>query len=70
MALRDLQIRALRPADKIYQCPDERGLYLEVHPNGSKLASAIQRSMSDSYQPVQCLLILVWDGKVPSAILR
>lgn len=37
MALKDLQIRALRPADKIYQCPDDRGLYLEVHPNGSKL---------------------------------
>lgn len=37
MPLRDLQIRSLRPADKIYQCVDERGLYLEVHPNGSML---------------------------------
>lgn len=37
MALKELQIRALRPADKIYQCTDDRGLYLEVHPNGSKL---------------------------------
>lgn len=37
MALKELQIRGLRPADKIYQCTDERGLYLEVHPNGSKL---------------------------------
>lgn len=37
MALRELQIRNLRPADKIYQCTDDRGLYLEVHPNGSKL---------------------------------
>ncbi|MFA7585196.1 MAG: tyrosine-type recombinase/integrase [Novosphingobium sp.] len=37
MALRELQIRNLRPADKIYQCGDDRGLYLEIHPNGSKL---------------------------------
>ena len=37
MSLRELQIRNLRPADKIYQCTDDRGLYLEVHPNGSKL---------------------------------
>lgn len=37
MALKEFQIRGLRPADKIYQCTDERGLYLEVHPNGSKL---------------------------------
>lgn len=37
MALKDLQIRKLRPADKIYQCTDDRGLYLEVHPSGSKL---------------------------------
>lgn len=37
MALKELQIRGLRPTDKIYQCTDDRGLYLEVHPNGSKL---------------------------------
>ncbi len=37
MALKELQIRSLRLADKIYQCTDDRGLYLEVHPNGSKL---------------------------------
>lgn len=37
MALAELQIRKLRPADKIYQCTDDRGLYLEVHPSGSKL---------------------------------
>ncbi|WP_213981052.1 integrase arm-type DNA-binding domain-containing protein [Sphingomonas sp. dw_22] len=37
MALKELQIRSLRPTDKIYQCTDDRGLYLEVHPNGSKL---------------------------------
>lgn len=37
MALRDVAIRGLRPRDKIYRCTDERGLYLEVHPSGSKL---------------------------------
>ena len=37
MALKELQIRNIRPADKVTQCTDERGLYLEVHPNGSKL---------------------------------
>ncbi len=37
MALKELQIRNLRPRDAIYQCTDERGLYLEVHPSGSKL---------------------------------
>ena len=37
MALKELQIRNIRPADRVTQCTDERGLYLEVHPNGSKL---------------------------------
>lgn len=37
MALKELQIRNLRPADKTYQCTDDRGLYLEINPNGSKL---------------------------------
>ena len=37
MALKELQIRNIRPADKVTQCTDDRGLYLEVHPNGSKL---------------------------------
>ncbi|MCC2602369.1 tyrosine-type recombinase/integrase [Sphingopyxis yananensis] len=37
MALRDLEIRALVGRDRIYKKADERGLYLEVHPNGSKL---------------------------------
>lgn len=37
MALKELQIRHARPADKVTQITDERGLYLEVHPNGSKL---------------------------------
>lgn len=37
MALTDLQIRKVCPTDKVTQYTDERGLYLEVHPNGSKL---------------------------------
>jgi hypothetical protein len=37
MALKDLEIRALQPRDRIYKKADERGLYIEVHPNGSKL---------------------------------
>lgn len=37
MALKELQIRNIHPTDKVTQCTDERGLYLEVHPNGSKL---------------------------------
>lgn len=37
MALTDLQIRNIRPTDRITQLSDDRGLYIEVHPNGSKL---------------------------------
>ena len=37
MALSDVQIRSLKPADKLYKITDEKGLYLEVNPNGSKL---------------------------------
>lgn len=37
MALKDIEIRALKARDKIYKRSDERGLYLEVHPSGSKL---------------------------------
>ncbi|MGN6376437.1 MAG: tyrosine-type recombinase/integrase [Sphingomonas sp.] len=37
MALKDLEIRALRPRERIYKLTDERGLYIEVRPNGSKL---------------------------------
>ena len=37
MPLRDLEIRALKPQDKIYKRADERGLYIEVHPGGAKL---------------------------------
>lgn len=37
MALKDLEIRALKPADRIYKKTDERGLYVEVRPSGAKL---------------------------------
>jgi integrase len=37
VALIELQIRKVCPTDKVTQHTDERGLYLEVHPNGSKL---------------------------------
>ena len=37
MPLKDLEIRALKAQDRIYKRTDERGLYLEVHPGGSKL---------------------------------
>ncbi len=37
MALTDAQIRSLKPAGKSYKITDERGLYLEIQPGGSKL---------------------------------
>ncbi len=37
MPLKDLQIRNHCPTDKVCQYADEKTLYLEVHPNGSKL---------------------------------
>lgn len=37
MALNDLQIRALKAADRIYKKSDADGLYIEVHVSGSKL---------------------------------
>lgn len=37
MALSDMAIRNARPGKKVTQISDDRGLYLEVHPNGSKL---------------------------------
>jgi integrase len=37
MPLKDVEIRALKVRDRIYKRTDERGLYLEVHPSGSKL---------------------------------
>jgi len=37
MPLTVLQIAAMHPLDKSYRKADEKGLYLEVFPNGSKL---------------------------------
>lgn len=37
MALKDVEIRALKPQDRVYKRTDERGLFIEVHPSGSKL---------------------------------
>jgi integrase len=37
MPLSDSQIRALRPRAKAYKKADQRGLFIEVHPTGSKL---------------------------------
>jgi integrase len=37
MALTDVAIRALRATDRIYKKADERGLFIEVRPNGAKL---------------------------------
>ena len=44
MALKELQIRNIRPTDKVTHCTGERGLYLEVHPNGSKLWRGLSQS--------------------------
>lgn len=37
MPLKDVEVRALKPQARVYKRTDERGLYLEVHPSGSKL---------------------------------
>jgi len=37
MALKDAEVRALKALDRVYKRADERGLYVEVHPSGSKL---------------------------------
>lgn len=37
MALTDFEIGVLATRDRIYKKADERGLYIEVHPSGSKL---------------------------------
>jgi integrase len=37
VALTNLQIQNARPTDRVAQYTDDRGLYLEVHPSGSKL---------------------------------
>ena len=36
MALTDPKIKQAKPQEKIYRISDEKGLYLEVHPNGSR----------------------------------
>ena len=36
MALSDTQIRAAKPSEKQYKLTDGGGMYLLVHPNGSK----------------------------------
>ena len=36
MALSDLAVRSAKSADKAYKLSDEKGLFLLVHPNGSK----------------------------------
>ncbi|WP_231736209.1 MULTISPECIES: Arm DNA-binding domain-containing protein [unclassified Sphingopyxis] len=37
IALSDTKVRTLKPRDKLYKVSDDRGLYLEVRPNGSRL---------------------------------
>jgi integrase len=37
VALTNMQIQNARPTDRVTQYTDDRGLYLEVHPSGSKL---------------------------------
>lgn len=37
MPLKVLEVKAFQPAEKTYRKTDEKGLYLEVRPNGSKL---------------------------------
>lgn len=36
MALTDTAIRSAKPPEKIYKIADEKGLYLEIRPNGAK----------------------------------
>jgi len=36
MTLSDIAVRKAKPAEKAYKIPDEKGLFLLVHPNGSK----------------------------------
>lgn len=37
MSLSDTALRTLKPLDKLYRRYDQRGLYIEISPNGSKL---------------------------------
>ncbi len=36
MALTDTALRTFKPSDKVYRRSDEKGLYIEVNPNGSR----------------------------------
>ena len=36
MSLTDTKIRSAKPREKSYKLYDEKGLYLQVNPNGSK----------------------------------
>jgi len=36
MALTDSKVKQAKPTDKTYRLADEKGLYLEIHPNGSR----------------------------------
>ena len=36
MALTDAKIRAAKPTDKVYKLTDGAGMFLLVHPNGSR----------------------------------
>ncbi len=36
MSLTDTKIRNLKPRDKAYKESDEKGLYIQISPNGSK----------------------------------
>ena len=37
MSLTDFKIRAFKAGDRPFKATDDRGLYLEVSPNGTKL---------------------------------
>lgn len=36
MPLSDINIKTAKPLDKPYKLPDEKGMYVLVHPNGGK----------------------------------
>ena len=36
MPLNDIKCKSIKPKEKIFMISDEKGLYLEVNPNGSK----------------------------------
>jgi hypothetical protein len=36
MPLNDIKCKSIKPKEKIFRISDEKGLYLEVNPNGSK----------------------------------